>query len=293
MKISLSTYSLNPLLQNGTLTQLGCVAKAKELGFDAIEIVDVHPHDDSSVPEYAAKLREECERLSMPISNYTVGADFLSGSDGDLDAEVEKVKNQIDIAQILGAKSVRHDCTSGYSREKRGYLGFDDILDRVAKGCRLVTEYAETKGIHTMVENHGTFCQGSDRVEKLVNRVAHRNFGLLCDMGNFLCADEDPVHACSIVAPYALYVHAKDFHVKSGMGPNPGTGFFQSRGRNYLRGAIIGHGEVPVLQCLAILKEAGYDGDIAIEFEGMEDSIKGVTVGLENLKRFIGQVYGC
>ena len=33
-------------------------------------------------------------------------------------------------------------------------------------------------------------------------------------MGNFLCADEDPASAFARVAPYAYYVHAKDFIVK-------------------------------------------------------------------------------
>ena len=38
-----------------------------------------------------------------------------------------------------------------------------------------MTEYAAAKGIKTMVENHGFFCQDSDRVEKLVTAVAHPN----------------------------------------------------------------------------------------------------------------------
>ena len=279
-------------MDNGSITQLGCVAKAKEMGFDAIEFVDIIPHDGSSREEYARKLRAECERLEMPISNYTFGADLLNGSDGNLDAEIERVKGQIDIAEILGAGSVRHDATVGYPKEVRGFRGFDDVLPRLAEGCRRITEYAKTKGIRTMVENHGFFCQDSERVEKLVNTVANDNFGLLCDMGNFLCADENPVDAYSRVAPYAIYAHAKDFHVKSGMGQNPGDGFWKSRGGNYLRGAIIGHGDVPVTQCLTILKNAGYDGYIAIEFEGLEENYKGISIGLANLRRYVGQVYG-
>jgi len=36
------------------------------------------------------------------------------------------------------------------------------------------------------------------------------------------------------------------------------------------------------------MKRAGYDGFITIEFEGMEDNLKGISLGLQNLKRFIG-----
>lgn len=288
MKVSVSSYSFQRLFSNGSLTQMDCIAKTKEMGADAIEFVDILPHDGSSREEYAQKLREECDRVELAISNYTVAADFLHGSDGDLDAEVERVKKEIDIAAILGAAGVRHDATWGFAPGE--YQSFESVLPRLAEGCRRVTEYAQTKGIRTMVENHGFFCQDSDRVEKLAQAVNHPNFGLLCDMGNFLCVDEDPVHAISRTAPYAFYAHAKDFLVKSGSGPNPGKGFFSTRGGNYLRGTIIGHGAVPVRQCLSILKSAGYDGAVAIEFEGMEDVLEGIAIGIENLRRYMNEI---
>ena len=44
---------------------------------------------------------------------------------------------------------------------------------------------------------------------------------------------------------------------------------------------------MPIRPCLSVLKKAGYDGVLAIEFEGMEDPLKGVAIGLENLRRFV------
>lgn len=290
MKVAVSSYSFSQKLNSGELNQISCIAKAKEMGFDAIEFVGLQCHDGSTPEDYAKKLREECERLGMPVSNYTVGADFLTGSGGDLPAEIERVMREVDRAALLGAVSMRHDASAGYPQGERGFRGFDDALPVLAEGCRKVTEYAESKGVKTMVENHGTFCQDSDRVEKLVNRVAHKNFGLLNDMGNFLCADEEPYRAIGRVAPYAFYVHAKDFIVKSPMDPNPGKGFFRSRSGMYLRGTIVGHGDVPVRHCLTALKTAGYDGYVAIEFEGMEDAYTGLSIGLDNLRRYISEL---
>ena len=43
------------------------------------------------------------------------------------------------------------------------------------------------------------------------------------------------------------------------------------------------HAYIPIL-----LRKNGYDGFITVEFEGMEDKLKGIELGLENLKRFIG-----
>ena len=49
--------------------------------------------------------------------------------------------------------------------------------------------------------------------------------------------------------------------------------------------AIIGHGVVPVAQCLRLLKNAGYNGYFTVEFEGMKDPRTGVACGLNTLKK--------
>jgi sugar phosphate isomerase/epimerase len=135
-----------------------------------------------------------------------------------------------------------------------------------------------------MIENHGYFCQDSDRVERIITGVSHKNFGALIDIGNFLCADENPVNAVSRLAPFASYVHTKDFHIKSGSELAPQDCFFKTRGGNYLRGAVLGHGNVPVLQTLSILKDSGYNGFITLEFEGCEEAKNACKWGLNTLK---------
>lgn len=285
MEAAVSSYSFQKLLNDGTYNQFSIIEKAKEMGFSAIEFVDIVPHDGTDKKEYAKKLKEESERVGIEISAFTFGADFLNGSDGDTKAEIERVKSQVDIAEILGVKVIRHDATRGADGKT-----FEMVLPVLADACREVTEYAQKKGIKTTVENHGFFCQDSSRVLALYSAVNHENFGLLCDMGNFLCADENPLDAVSKVAPFALYVHAKDFHVLLSEGADPGVGFFRSRGGNYLRGAIVGHGNVPVRTCLYLLKKAGYDGYVTIEFEGLEENISALSMGLENLKRYIKEI---
>ncbi|AUS96889.1 hypothetical protein CDQ84_01920 [Clostridium thermosuccinogenes] len=290
MKIGVSSYSFSRLVNAGIMKQIDVIAKAKEMGFDVIEFAGFNLPEGETPSSFAVKVREECERVGIEMGNYTIAADFLNGSNGDWQAEVERLKEEVRVAHILGAPGMRHDSTWGVPASYKGARGFDDVLPILVKGCRAVTEFAAELGIKTMVENHGYFCQDSERVEKLINGVNHPNFGALVDMGNFLCADEDPAKAVGRMMPYAFHVHAKDFHVKSGMMPNPGDGWFMSRGGNYLRGAIIGHGDVPILQCLKIMKNAGYKGVLSIEFEGMEDPLQGIAIGLKNLKRYLEQI---
>lgn len=286
MKIAVSSYSFSQYFQKGLLDQMSCIAKAKEMGFDAIEFTDLTPPEGVTEEEYARQIKAECDRVGLPVSNYTIGADFLRTT---VKEEAERLKKKVDIAAILGTTSMRHDATWTTPTNSRG---LKNIVDDLAAGIREVSDYAAAKGIRTMVENHGTFLQDADRVETLINTVDNPNFGWLCDMGNFLCADEDPAKAYGKAAPYAFYAHAKDFIVKSGNEPDPGEGFFQSRSGNYLRGTIIGHGVVPVKQCLSILKKNGYDGYIGVEFEGIEDCIQGISIGLANLRRYVSEVYG-
>lgn len=291
MKIGVSSYSFHRLVSEGKMEQLDVIEKTKEMGFDFIEFSTLVLPEGETPLSFAPRIREECDRVGLQVVNYTIGADFINGSNGDWQAEVERLKDEVRVAQILGATGMRHDATGGFPADYRGARGFEDALPILINGCRAVTEFAADLGIRTMVENHGFFCQDSERVEKLVNGVNHPNFGLLVDMGNFLCVDEDPAQAVGRLLPYAFHVHAKDFHVKSGTQPNPGKGWFMTRGGNYLRGAIIGHGEVPVTQCLKLMKNGGYDGILSIEFEGMEEPLTGISLGLENLRRFVDDIF--
>ena len=287
MKVGVSSYSFSRLVRNGVLPQIDVISQAKTLGFEVVEFSTIAVPAGKTLPGFAAELRQEAGRVGIPIVNYTIGADFISGSDGDLRAEIERVRREVDVAAILGAPGMRHDATAGFPAGHTGPKGFDAALPRLAEGCRAVTEYAAAKGIKTMVENHGFFCQDSARVERLVNAVAHPNFGVLIDIGNFVCVDEDPAVAVGRLARYASHVHAKDFHIKPGTLPVPGEGWFVSRGGNFLRGSIVGHGDVPVVPCLRALKRVGYDGVLSIEFEGLEDPLTGIRIGRDNLLRLI------
>ncbi|MFN8442487.1 MAG: sugar phosphate isomerase/epimerase family protein [Caldilineaceae bacterium] len=290
MKIGVSSYSFHRLVKSGELAQIDVIRKAKEIGFDVIEFSTIAVPAGKSLPEYAAELRAEANKVGIEIVNYTIGADFLKGSNGDLKAEIERVKGEVDVAAILGVPGMRHDATFGWAPTYTGIKSFDAALPRLIEGCRAVTEYAASKGIKTMVENHGFFCQESTRVEKLIAGVNHSNFGVLIDMGNFLCADENPTEAMGRLMAFAFHCHAKDFHVKPGTDFPPGSGWFQSRAGNYLRGAIIGHGNVPIVQCLRVMKRDGYQGILSIEYEGIEDVISSIQIGHDNLRAMVKMV---
>jgi len=283
MKISVTSYSFGSYINEDQLGLMGIIDKAAEMGFAGIEFSSGNWSNNLDL-NVARAVKERCAEKGLEIVSYCAGANFLCA---DLDAEIANVKRSVDFAAEMGTKNMRHDMGWALPSTKKYGRSYDDVLPIFVKATREIADYAADKGIGTMTENHGLFSQDSCRVEKLINAVAHPNFGALVDLGNFMCADEDPAMAVGIMAPYAKHVHAKDFFFKSGMDVNPGEGWFRTRAMNYLRGAIIGQGVAKVYQSIQILKKAGYDGYVTVEFEGMEDNLKGIRIGKANLERFI------
>lgn len=283
MKIGVSSYSFTKYISATGKDIFAVIDKAKEMGFEGIEFTGLESYakEGEDLILLAEKIKEHCKNAGLEIINYAIGADFLAEK---IDEEMAKVKKSVDIAAALGSPCMRHDVC--YSLPKEHLYTWHTALKVMAPRIREITEYAKEKGVKTCTENHGYIFQAPERVEALIREVNHENYGWLCDMGNFLCADADPVHAVAIAAPYTFHVHAKDFLLKSGDVDCP-KGFFTTLGGNHIRGTAVGHGVVPVKNCITALKRVGYDGYVSIEFEGMEDNIPALEAGLDFLKKII------
>ncbi|MEA4823626.1 MAG: sugar phosphate isomerase/epimerase [Clostridiaceae bacterium] len=282
MKTCISSYSYSPLLRSGKMSYFDVIEKTKELGFDAIEfsIGDELPGGRETV----AKLRDKCKEMDLPIASYTTGANFFVP---DQAKEIARLKEHVDRAEILGAPVMRHDICGTFYEGYTGVRTFDAIVPIIAPAIREVTEYAKEKGIRTMSENHGYVAQDAERLIKVFTAVGSTNYGWLCDVGNFCCADEDPAISVGKLAPLCFHVHVKDMFLRSGMLPNPGRGWGRTRAGNYFRCTIFGHGNIPTFQCLQNLKRNGYDGYVSLEFEGIEDTLMAIEIAHENMKSYI------
>lgn len=276
MKIGVSSYSFSKYMNQTKADYFTICDLAKKMGYDVIEFIDLslEVQPTESLTKLAKAIHRHCEEIALPIAAYTVSADFLRPN------EVQTVMEKVDIAETLGAKVLRHDASWSLPEG----MDWRQLIDQIAPDIRRVTEYAAEKGIRTCTENHGYVLQDAERVETLIRTVNHPNYGWLVDMGNFLCADDLPVHAVPIAAPYAFHVHVKDFLYKPADAENPGQGWFPSRNGSYLRGTVAGHGVVPIRRCLEILKKAGYDGVVSYEFEGMEENLPALEAALAFLR---------
>ncbi len=287
MKSCISTYSFHRLY-NDDFTRFDAIEQTKKLGCDGVEFVlDDNAPAGYTAREYALALTERAHSCGLEVPIYTTSANFFVP---DPSTEVDRIKKHIDIAAECGIKLLRHDVTWVYYPEYQGVRTYKAVIDHVAPYISEVADYAKSAGVKTCSENHGSLMQDSTRMLELFYAVNNPNYGFLCDMANFGSVDEDSSTAVSSLLDLIVHVHAKDVFVRSGMSYDPGEGFNRSRGGNFRRSTIFGHGDVPTFQILSAIKASGYDGYVSLEFEGMEDVMTAISIGTRNIIRMINDL---
>lgn len=287
MKSCISTYSFHPLYSTD-FTRFDAIEKTKELGCQGVEFVlDDNPPSGYTAREYCLALTHHAREQGLEVPIYTTGANFFVP---EPEKEAERLATHIDIAAECGIPLLRHDVAWGYYEGYEGIKSYKAVIERVAPVISQVADYAKSRGVTTCSENHGRLMQDSNRMYELFAAVNNKNYGFLCDIGNFGSVDEDCATATSALLDFVVHVHAKDVHIRSGMNYDPGRGYNRSRGGNFRRGAIFGHGDVATYQILAAIKRSGYDGFVSLEFEGLEETMLGVSIGSENLNRMINDL---
>jgi sugar phosphate isomerase/epimerase len=288
MKLAVSTYSLWRWCSGNGKTLEDAVEWIAQHGVEAVEFAGLDDAAKADPIGRARGLKRHCDALGLAVPSYCIAAELLVPANRQREM-VAELKRQVDVAAALGVHSMRHDVTRGFGEntaDLRIEQSFDAAVAHVVPAIREVADYAAGKGIRTSLENHGFYMQASERVERLINAVDHENFRLTLDMGNFLCVNEGPVQAVARLAKYAVMAHVKDFHVRP-KHTMPPSGWFETPTDIALRGAIVGHGTIDIPAQLRLLQEAGYDGYLSLEFEGLEEPAGAVELGLEYLRKLL------
>lgn len=129
MNISVSSYSFSRLVREGILKADDVIAKAKEMGFSGIEFAGLWVPEEMTALEYAKTLKEKAVDLGIAITGYSVGGNLLCNNQ---EAEVERLKGEVDVAYALGTKLMRHDVC--YGPMPGGYRSFENNAQYIIKG---------------------------------------------------------------------------------------------------------------------------------------------------------------
>jgi hypothetical protein len=220
-------------------------------------------HFASSEPAYLRELKYQLVHTRSTIVNLAVDIKEL-GREGTFSdperikraAAVEAAKKWVDVAHMLGARSVC--CGPGKADPKK--------LARTVESYRALAPYALAKGVHVIVENQEGF--GTDHPEEMIRLfklVGSGRIGALPNFSNF--PDESTRQkGLKLLFPYARTV----CHVT-------GLEFAPD-------GAEKGYGFPKAME---IAKRAGFRGIYTIEFTGSGDPYAGIQKTLEELVRYL------
>lgn len=233
---------------------------AKKLGFGGLEL---YCYDDLNTPDLnvAKAIAQRAAELDMHIPCLSMGAN-LTGEDQA--AQVERIKQYILVAQTAGAPYI-HFTTVPYLQYKPEFVPLGKMIRRIAPAVKALCDFAAEHNVGCVVEGQGYYMNGTEPLEQLLEAVEHPNLGIVADLGNLLCVDEQPERFVGYFAPVVQHVHIKDMVVQPKPTEEPGVRWTATKHGNYLHRTELGTGIIDIERCLRILAAAGYKGSFAIE----------------------------
>jgi len=272
MKTSVMSCSYGASIRSGEMTTADFVNAAKELGFDGVELMETLMEE----PEReGAEAKELLEKYGMVVASYDIGVDIAHPDDERRKENLEKLKEGLKRAANLKPVVVLTHGSAGHTDP--------DAKQRYIDSLKEAAEFAGELGIVLTIENQGRLTATSAQVKEIVQGVNLPNMKVTIDLGNFTLAGEDNVSAVKNLVPFVAHTHAKDWRR---IEPVPGAS--GARGIGFA-GTVLGEGVVDLEGCVAVLKEANYDGFVSLEYEGREKERESVKRGMEYLKRLIAQ----
>ncbi len=267
LRLSLAAYSFRDYFKDASHERAPQPDSAKRIdllqfidfcaehGCDGVELTSYYfpPELD---PEFLLKIRRHAFMRGVDVSGTAVGNNFTLPTGEKRDREVAHVKRWIDYAALLGAPHIRifaGSLSSGMSRGQAVTL----CVGAIEECC----DYAGSKGIFLGLENHGGIVSDAAGLLEIVRAVKSPWFGVNLDTGNF--HSDDPYADLVKCAPYAVNVQLKAEITR--------------------RGREAELSDLPRL--VKILRDANYQGYVALEYESKEDPWTAVPLLLKRMKQ--------
>jgi sugar phosphate isomerase/epimerase len=261
IKLSLAAYSYRKYLDlkakpKPPMTLDDFIDLGASLDLDAVELTAYYFPE--TTPDYLAHLKGRCTRLGLDVSGTAVGNNFCLADPAKLRDQIASVKQWTEHSARLGAKTMRIFA---------GTVGKGDTEEKARTRCieaiQESCDHAAKYGVFLALENHGGIVTTIDQMLALVRAVKHDWFGVNFDTGNFHSAD--PYADLERLAPYAVVVQIKSEIQRAGQKKE----------------------DADLKRLLDILRNTGYRGYVALEYEAAEDPRTAVPRHMETLKKLV------
>ena len=232
------------------------IAVIARTGYGGVEIMADVPHawPPHMPDERVAGLVKTIADYRLCVSNINAFTLFALGDTYHpswIEKDPHRRKMRIDhtlacirLAAKLGARTMSLEPGGPLSDMNR-----PEALAIYEDGLRQVLPAARQAGVMLLVEPEpGLLIQTSRQCVDFLQRIAHPNLKMNCDVGHFFCVDEDPAAVLRAQRQWIAHVHLED------IAPN--------RVHQHL---IPGHGAIDFSALFTALDEIDYDGWVTVE----------------------------
>jgi sugar phosphate isomerase/epimerase len=199
--------------------------------------------------------------------------DGLEG--GKNEKAYEEMVEHIDYAEAIGAKVMR---VVGSSLEFR-FEPHGPQIEKLSEMFSKAVKISENKGIKMADENHIDY--NPEEMLQIISNVNSPNFGINFDTGNFMRVLADPIEGMEKLAKHTFATHVKDLKPEKGQSVS---------NWHFFACTPVGDGLVNNKKLAQLLKDAGYEGFLAVEIDYLHpdyknDEDKAVAKSVKELKK--------
>jgi sugar phosphate isomerase/epimerase len=256
-KLSLAQWSLHRYVKDEKKSPFHFASQAKEMGFEGLEYVSQLYTDEIEELGFDVVIdslnniskKESMQNILIMVDDE---GDLADPDENKRNQAVENHKKWVDAAAKLGCHSIRVNTFGTNDPE----IWKTTVVD----GLKKLSEYAATKNINILCENHGWLSSNPDALMAAIKEVNMKNCGTLPDFGNWCvkrsdikekwgdCAEvyPDKYQGTKMMMPVAMAVSAKSYN-------------FDENGNETT---------IDFVKMLQIVKDAGYTGFVGVEYEG-------------------------
>jgi len=260
MLLSLAAYSYNRFLnlrgkEKPTMTLEQFIDEASTLKLPAVELTAYYFRDTKV--GYLKEIKKRCQDKGLAVSGTAVGNDFCWPDAKRQQTQLDEVKAWTERTALLGGKTMRIFAGSVKKGDTQAQA-VERAIGLIQKAC----DHAADHKVFLALENHGGITATAEQLLTLVKPIQSDWFGVNLDTGNF--RTPDPYADLARVAPYAVNVQLK-------------TEIFPSGKRQ----------EADLPRLVKLLRDATYQGYVALEYEAAEDPRKAVPRYLDILRKLL------
>jgi len=214
IKLGLNSYSFNRPLMAHEMTLEDVIEYCAAHNIDGVDTTGYYFPGYPKAPsdDYIYNLKRKAYYNGVTISGTGVRNDFTPADAASRKAQIQLVKDWVDVSQKLGASFVR--VFSGPSIPNGS--SFDKVLEYMIPAFQECAEYGKNHGVIIGLQHHDDFLKTADQTIRVVKAVDSEWFSLVLDVGSV--RQSDPYEEIEKLVPYActwqikelVYVNGKE-----------------------------------------------------------------------------------